>query len=205
MKLLIFDFDGVIGDTLDFVVEIFLSVCKRLSIEQIQTKEDFLRLFDTNLYEGFEKAGLNKESSDEILKEVRKLTIKNSGVRSFPNVRKMIKRLHKNHRLIIISSNKTENVKKSLMHNEITEFDDVLGGDIEKSKVKKIKGLEEKYQDMDYFYIGDTKGDMIEGHEAGCKTIGVTWGWHSEEKIKEGNPDYIVSSPDELVELIERL
>ena len=56
--------------------------------------------------------------------------------------------------------------------------------------------------DMPAFYVGDTKGDMIEGKQAGAVTVAVTWGWHSTEKLTEGSPDYMVHTPTELKNLL---
>lgn len=39
---------------------------------------------------------------------------------------------------------------------------------------------------------------MVEGREAGAHPIAVTWGWHTEERLIKGNPDYIAHSPQEL-------
>ena len=83
----------------------------------------------------------------------------------------------------------------------IDYFEEVVGADKETSKVKKIEAIKSKFKGNKYFYIGDTKGDIIEGRKASVKTIAVTWGWHSEDKLKKENPDFIVHSPIELVKL----
>ena len=60
----------------------------------------------------------------------------------------------------------------------------------------------DRYQDLPAFYVGDTKGDMIEGRQAGAVTLAVTWGWHSAEKLTEGTPDNMVLTPVELEKLL---
>ena len=81
-------------------------------------------------------------------------------------------------------------------------FDEVVGADMERSKVKKIQKTMSRYQDLPAFYVGDTKGDMIEGKKAGAVTVAVTWGWHTAEKLTEASPDYMVHTPAELEKLL---
>jgi phosphoglycolate phosphatase len=73
------------------------------------------------------------------------------------------------------------------------------------SKKEKILYAIKKYQvaPQDIYYIGDTTGDIKEGKEAGVKTVGVTWGWHSKEKMASAKPDYLFDTPQELLLLNE--
>ena len=59
-----------------------------------------------------------------------------------------------------------------------------------------------RYQDLPGYYVGDTKGDMIEGKKAGALTVAVTWGWHTREKLADASPDHMVHTPAELVTLL---
>ena len=71
------------------------------------------------------------------------------------------------------------------------------------SKKDKILYAINKYQiaPEEIFYIGDTTGDIKEGKQAGVKTIGVTWGWHSKEKMAAAQPDYLFDKPEDLLQL----
>jgi phosphoglycolate phosphatase len=73
------------------------------------------------------------------------------------------------------------------------------------SKKEKIFYAIKKYQVIseNIYYIGDTTGDIKEGREAGIKTVGVTWGWHSKEKMASAEPDYLFDTPQELLQLNE--
>ena len=42
--------------------------------------------------------------------------------------------------------------------------------------------------------IGDTRVDILEGKNAGCKTVGVLSGADSKEKLEKENPDFIVDN-----------
>lgn len=72
------------------------------------------------------------------------------------------------------------------------------------SKVEKIRHITERsgMQGNGTFYIGDTVGDILEAKQAGVKTVAVTWGWHTKEQLSVANPDSLIDSPEELLEII---
>ena len=51
-----------------------------------------------------------------------------------------------------------------------------------------------RYRDLPAYYVGDTKGDMIEGKKAGAVTVAVTWGWHTADNLAEASPDHTVNT-----------
>jgi phosphoglycolate phosphatase len=50
----------------------------------------------------------------------------------------------------------------------------------------------------DAVMIGDTVYDIHMGVAAGCKTIGVGWGYHPLDELREAGADYLVETMDEL-------
>jgi len=48
-------------------------------------------------------------------------------------------------------------------------------------------------------YLGDTNTDMQTGKASGFFTIGVTWGFRTEEELKNNNADAIVRKPAEVL------
>lgn len=50
-------------------------------------------------------------------------------------------------------------------------------------------------------YVGDTNIDMKTGIAAGMYTVGVTWGFRTKSELKVCNPNAIIDTPKELLEL----
>ena len=50
--------------------------------------------------------------------------------------------------------------------------------------------------------IGDSNHEIEAGEQAGIKTIAVTWGFHSEKRLKELDPDYLVHNVKELEKIL---
>jgi len=207
MKLgIIFDFDGVIADSYDIFKDAFVSACFENDYHHISTKKQFLDLFDDNVYESMGHTGMPKEAIQKILNRFRENAhLSHNDLKFFDGMGKVLNELKKKNRIFLVSSNLTGVVQDFLRFQKMEIFEEVLGSDKETSKVKKIEYIKKKFPECDFLYVGDTKGDMIEGRFAGVKTVAVTWGWHSVERLKKADPDFIVNAPQELVILADRL
>lgn len=51
-------------------------------------------------------------------------------------------------------------------------------------------------------YIGDTNVDMQTGNNAGCDTLGVTWGFRDRHELESNNATYIIDEPKGLLQFI---
>ncbi|MBQ3053836.1 MAG: HAD family hydrolase [Clostridia bacterium] len=54
---------------------------------------------------------------------------------------------------------------------------------------------------LECLYIGDTAVDMKTGKAAGIYTIGVLWGFRSEEEMRNAGADVIVEKPEEIFKI----
>ena len=203
MKLLLFDFDGVLVDSLD-VYEKTVTLClAKINQPLKRGRQEFLKLFESNFYESLAQKGVNLEkfmtASVDILSQVDY-----SEIKPFTAMHPVLIKLRENNLLLVISSNDTATINEALkIYNFDGIFQEILGSDFMLSKKDKILYAIKKYQIMpeDIYYIGDTIGDIKEGKQAGVKTIGVTWGWHDKTKMTSSNPDYLFDDPQELLQL----
>ena len=51
-------------------------------------------------------------------------------------------------------------------------------------------------------YVGDSEVDIATGSNALTKTVGVTWGFRTEEELKDAGAVYLVHRPEELLRLL---
>ncbi|MEI7621098.1 MAG: HAD hydrolase-like protein [Candidatus Moraniibacteriota bacterium] len=110
--------------------------------------------------------------------------------------------------LFIISSNKEEILHTYFQNNNFTHiFKEILGAETHRSKVAKFEYLFEKYalKAQDCIFVTDTLGDILEGKKAGVKVIAVDFGFHKRDRLEKGEPFKIVSSFDEILEVIENI
>ena len=194
-KLIMFDFDGVLVDTLLVGFAVTKEANANISIDEYKT------LFEDNINKAIELNKVKKHPNFFERYDIHAREIKVPEI-----IKEIIKILYEKYILIIISSTGTSSIKNILERDNVLEyFDDILGNDIHTSKVEKIKTIFEKYNiKSDHtIFITDTLGDIKEATKCEVKSIGVTWGWHDPKTLKKGNPATIIDNPMDLLKAIE--
>ena len=203
-NVLIFDYDGVLVDSFEIFMQNFIIACKKQGFESIATKKDFLKLFENNMYESMFAMGMTKGQILKIVYFMRDaLTENQDKIKVFEGISETLESLSKENNLVIVTSNETNVVNNFVKERNLEFFNEVYGSDKSASKIEKINMIKAKYPDSNYFYIGDTKGDIIEGRKAGVKTVAVSWGWHEKEELEKEKPDFIINSPEELEKILK--
>lgn len=199
-KLVIFDFDGVLVNTLPFCFKEHKDRNPSLTWKKFQDfsngnfNDGIGREIATGLYKAHEKWN---EAYSENIKEIKIIDI----------IVETIKKLSLNYILVIVSSSSTICINNFLIKEKINYFSDILGTDIHKDKTVKIKTLLNKYNilNKDAVFITDSLGDIKEGNECEVKSIGVTWGIHPKETLEKGNPIAIIDDPRDLLNYIQNV
>ena len=200
--LLMFDFDGVIADSLKAFSAGFAAVAAQHGLQALAEREAFLCLFDTNLYAGLRAIGVPNEKLRPFLAELgADLTVRMHDVAFFPGMADALNRLGRVHRVVIITSNLSAVVAAALARHGVATVGEVFGADVLPGKVAKIQRVMATAPGVAGYYIGDTRGDMLEGREAGARTVAATWGWHRRERLVAAAPDHWADSPAELERL----
>jgi len=202
-KLFLFDFDGVLVDSLG-LYEKSVNVClERIGKPRIASREEFLDLFEENFYGAIAKRGVDVDEFMLAFKAVTP-TLDYSLARPFSDLIPVLAELKKRHGLVIISSNSSFAIRLMLAKFGFDPyFDDVLGADFNFSKIEKILYAKGHYgtNGGHTFYVCDTAGDVREAREAGVKTVAVTWGWHPRKRLERARPDAMIETPEDLLAL----
>jgi phosphoglycolate phosphatase len=202
-KLIIFDFDGVLADSIGMVLEFYNILADKYGLKKAESNRDISNLFYDNVYVGLKKAGLDESRSGEFLEDMKKLTLEfKEKLEPFEKVPETLKKLHEEgHMLAIVSSNHSEVIDNFLRQNDLLGiFGAIHGAENLTSKVEKINRLVDEVETgkTDTYYVGDTKGDIKEGNEAGVKTVAACWGYHSKEELQSAGPDFLAETVGEL-------
>lgn len=200
-KLVIFDFDGVLADTEDFCYKIHKDVNGNL------TWEKFQGFAEGNFHDGMGKA-IREEGYVRPPDFYKKYGQNLSCISIHDVIRESVLHLKDKYKLAVVSSSEGSYISDFLKKERIFDyFEDILGHDIDTSKVVKINMLLEKHKinSLDAVLVTDTLGDVLEATKCGVKSIGVTWGLHEKEVLEKGNPVAIVDDPRELVETVQNV
>ena len=209
IKVVIFDFDGTIADSLPMHFAKIIDLAKnRFSIdkkekeiiEEIKNKSHFelMKSFKISWIKIPIILGIIKKSQKDLYLQIDKIKI-------FPGMAKLLKNLKENnYKIGILSSNMQRNVNKFIKINRLDFFDIVYCESNILGKDKTIKKMMKKYalKTEEIIYVGDEIRDIVACHKMGIKMIGVSWGLHTVEALQKNEVNYIAKKPHEILKLI---
>jgi phosphoglycolate phosphatase len=203
MKTIIFDFDGVIVDSFTTAFNCLRSLHEKYQLPTL-TKEKLEELFDGNLWENHARLGLEATQEKNLKEDLKKLLGNaQAGMPFFAGMSKILTQLSKQYTLVILSSNHAATIKLLLEREGVTHtISDVSGTETPGSKREKIQQLTQG-SDGNTFFVTDTRGDILEAHGLPIHIVAVTWGYHSQERLAQAQPDMVVHSPEELLEYLQ--
>jgi phosphoglycolate phosphatase len=192
------DCDGVIVDSLDDQCQACIATLQAQGLAEFATREQFLAFTDSNWYEALSTAGV----PDEVVEALDEAFAATPRPDLFPQMAEVIECLAEDNQVVVITSSNTSVVERVLEEHGVRGVTEVVGGDQEESKTRKIASARRRYGgSLPAWYVGDTVGDILEARAAGVGTIGAAWGWHGEERLRSARPDVIARRPRDLLDL----
>jgi len=198
-KFVLFDFDGVIADSLALGHD----VARQVHPEKEMTVDDYRTLFEGNVYDSLEKAGHQRRDEEYFAAYAPRME---AEVRIMSGIKDAIDRLAQAYTLTIISSTASDLIHQFLARHELQKyFTAVMGSDVHVSKVRKMSMVFEQYDTSpgQCVFVTDTLGDMREAKAHDVGAIAVAWGWHDRERLEKGIPFRIVETPAELPDAVD--
>ena len=208
-KVIIFDFDGTIADTVEALVSIANSLAVELSFAPI-TPEEFLLLKNLTSREIFKYSGIPLFKIPFLLKKVkRELKNKIPELKPIQGIPEALLELKENgSRLGIITSNSKGNVKEFLKINNLDNFFEFVHTGVTifgKTTIINNVLKQKQIKTQEVIYVGDETRDIEASKKAQIKICSVTWGFNSEEALAKEHPDFLIHHPRELVEIVKNI
>ncbi|HEY8805595.1 MAG TPA: pyrophosphatase PpaX [Clostridium sp.] len=211
IKNILFDVDGTLLDTNELIIQSFQHTYKRHLNKQVG-KEQIIKSFGEIL-----KFTIDREfgdDSEEAIKTYRSFQLGNFEklITIREGVKEGVEELHRQgYKLGIVTSRLNDSAINGLKHFGLMEyFDTIIGADdtdIHKPDptpafmaLAELGGKPEET-----ILVGDTQFDILCGKNAGITSVVVGWSALPRDIILKYEPDYIVESMEELMELVEKL
>jgi phosphoglycolate phosphatase len=199
-KIIFFDFDGVIVNTCQLSFEINKEMFSDLEYEEMVAWADG-NVCNQNLRESY--SPYHRDHYFEQYQEKIKSILPVEGIEG------VFKKLNSmGYKLIIVSSSDEDSIDGFLKTYGLEKyFIEVMARKYHASKVEKLKNSLDKYKvkAQNTVLITDSTGDVKEAEEVKIKTIGVSWGIHSPERLKERGADFIAGIPEDIVDGVKQL
>jgi phosphoglycolate phosphatase len=208
MSLILFDFDGVLADTLADMLRFAQEVCDELGVEHTVIETDLSELEVMSFATLGRACGTPDELVDEFVRRCTgKFAARKSPPAIFDGLMEVVGKLAERHVLAVVTGNTEGNVQAFLQEHGLAGcFRAVYGLEMPGSKVEKILMAESHFVEGGemVFMVGDSLSDIRAAKDAGVESIAVSWGHQSVGRLVGAVPDHVVRLPEELIEITQR-
>lgn len=204
-KVVIFDFDGTVADTIHAIIDIANRLSGKFGYKKVNEADiEGLRNKKTRAILKYLKISIFKlpflwrRVRAELKKEIEFL-------RPIKGIDKALLKLKKRgYKLGILTSNSKENVNKFLERNSMDLFDFIYSGSSLFGKGKVMKNLLKKHglSPEEVIYVADETKDIEAARKTRIKIIAVSWGANSKQILEKQKPDFLISEPKELEKIL---
>ena len=205
MGLILFDFDGVLADTLADMLRFAQEVCDELGVKHRVVQTNLSELEEMSFAMFGRACGMPENLVDEFVRRcTEKFAQKQAPPALFNGLGQVLRELAENHVLAVVTGNTEGNVRTFLKEHGLEGcFQAVYGVDMPGSKAEKILMAKRPFvaKGETVFMVGDSVSDIQAARAAGVQSIVVSWGHQSLRRLVGASPDAIVHYPEELIEI----
>lgn len=215
IKAVIFDLDGTLLDTLEDLTDSVNYVLKKHNMPERTTEE--IRCFIGNGVPTLISRSVQKNTDSETIKicvtEMLEYYGSHAEIKTKPydGITELLEDLKKQNIATAVVTNKAEIPAKILCKAKFGDSFTLVVGDNGIDKLKPepdnvFRALKElKINNEEVLYVGDSDVDMVTATRAGLKSVGVTWGFRDEEILRKNGADFIINTPNELLDIIKKI
>ncbi|EJS02702.1 HAD family hydrolase [Bacillus mycoides] len=204
----LFDLDGTVTDPKKGIVNSVLYALEKVGIEELHVSE-LDSFIGPPIQQSFvERYNMNEGEVERAVFYFREYLkqrglLENSVYEGIPNLLKQLK--DTGNRLFIATSKPTIFARQVIEHFQLTNyFEDIIGSNLNGTRIKKeeiiahILQQNEGLNKEEVVMIGDRKHDIIGANHNGIASIGVLYGYGSENELIEVSATYIAKDIEEL-------
>lgn len=205
---LLFDLDGTLINTNELIIASFLHTLGHYRPNEY-TRETVLPFIGPTLQDTFRS--IDAERWEEMVETYRAHNHKHHDelVEDYPGVYEGLQKLHDlGFKMAIVTTKKNKTAHMGLKLKGLDAFFDVVIGldDVTKAKpdpeplMKALEALGSTPEEA--IMVGDNSHDILGGKNAGVTTAAVGWAIKGEEYLTSFNPDYILHTMNDLLDIV---
>lgn len=217
IKLIIFDLDGTLLDTIDDLAAACDAVLCARGLPR-HTREGYRRMVGNGIRRLVERSLPENMRDEETVESVRRQFVDyyidhiDLYTRPYDGIAEAVEALAARDIKLAVVSNKFQAGTEKLVSRFFpdVEFTAVCGQregiplkpdpqvDLE---IMRTSGVEPSQT----LHVGDSSVDIATAKAAGIWSAGVTWGFRPREELVESGADYIIDRPEQLLEILDTL
>ena len=212
-QVCLFDLDGTITDSAPGIVNSVIYALKKLGIEETD-REKLLAFIGPPLTESFQKFyGFSEEDSWKGVEYYREYYAEKGIFECtvYNGVEETLRKLKDSGKKLIVSTSKPEVYARQIIEHFglMKYFDYVAGMELDGGRGTKAQVIEYALKNCqikdvkEVLMIGDREHDVLGSKQFDIDCVGVLYGFGSREELENVDAKYIVSRPEELIDIIE--
>lgn len=213
IRYIFFDLDGTITDPGIGITNSVMYALLKFGIK-VEERSRLYPFIGPPLYESFMKEfGFTREDAEKAVVYYREYFADKGIFENIPyeGIENMLERIREMGIKTAIATSKPEEfADRILEHFDLTKyFDFCAGATMDSSRVKKsdvIRYAMERAGIADceeVLMVGDRAQDVSGAKDNRISCVGVTYGYGSREELEKAGAKYIISSPDELIDIVK--
>ncbi|MDD9149098.1 HAD family hydrolase [Sporolactobacillus sp. CQH2019] len=205
IKLIIFDYDGVIVDSLFAVYDIYLTIGKKLNVVMPATIDAFKKIYTDDFRECYRHLGIVDENQKKAVK-IFKEELEKKTPQLFQGIREVLTWASHDYRLVLVSSNYTHEVIKNLENEGIRKYFALVEGNSAIDKSEKFGHVLKTFDVApdEAIVIGDRTADLLSAQETNIKNVILVDYGYGYDRTKFHN-QMTVNQPLDLISLIKAI
>ena len=215
-KLIIFDLDGTLADTISDIASSVNFVLSQFDLP-IHKISDYKQMVGDGFRVLVERVLPQDKSNDHILFDrILRLSMQRyeehvlDETRPFPGMIGTLESLYRNGVRLAVLSNKPDHLSKKIIESLFVSVDFIAIWGDNKNRARKpdpSAALElcriAKANPQQSLFVGDSAVDMQTAKAAGMAAAGALYGYRSRKELELAGADYLISSPQELLSIVE--
>ncbi len=217
IKLVIFDLDGTLIDTLADLAQ-----ATNYALRTMQYPEHELYEYKMMVGNGIDmllRRALPEDlQTDEKVAQLRQIFVpyydlhNTDESRPYDGICQLLQALHNNGILLAVASNKYHSATKKIVRHffPTIPFVAVFGHRQGKPRKPNPTIVEDilagaNVNNDEVLYLGDTTIDILTAQNASVASVAVTWGFRTAEELASAHPNHLITTPTDLIPLVKRL
>lgn len=220
-RAILFDLDGTLVDTRAASWELFAETNAEFKLG-VDTQAAFFKAFENNFFDSLAKLPIEAERLAAARQHFMQALRERYKPPLIPGMVDVVRALAPTCTLAVVSTNDIGAIRRILVDAGLAHcFSHVFSGDVEQRKSVSIRHFFKEHGytgsrvcSPDYretsssrpaptanevVLVTDTVGDIAEAIEAGVRTVGVTWGMHTEKQLLDAGAERVALWPQELI------
>ena len=210
-RAILFDLDGTLTQSGEGITKSVQYALEKLGKPEPDLKKLEVFVGPPLLQQFMKYAGLDEETAVKAVEYYRE-RYTDVGIfenRPYPGVEEMLEGLKRKGYILAVASSKPERfVRRILDHFHLTGyFQEIVGSEMNGGRTSKAEVIEEALSRLhmsgcrkDVIMVGDKEHDVLGAREAGISCVAVSYGYGTEEELKNAAPLKTVHSAREVLD-----